>query len=404
MQILSTIVKYPPINSLASRVLGESNVFSQTMDSQSSELTSLIYGKKILISGGAGFIARQTLFEILKFSPKEIIIVDISENGLAELVRELRSTSALSGNTRLAVSLVDINSPRVFRLMSDIGKIDLFLNFAAVKHVRSERDVVSTQHLLQTNILGAFNIAQSVLASSPECIQFAVSTDKAASPANLMGASKLIMEKVLASEISSFRTARFANVAFSDGSILANWVSRLLKSQPLSLPEDTRRFFISPSDSGKLCTISMLLDPSFGSLPTIPQANSLLLQEVLEELLAFHELKPLYLSQMEFLQNEKMASLNYDVRSYPVVLQPRDTVGEKQVEVFLNSFEFSSSWLKSIDKYEVSQIDGTQTILDSLRELTNSSTITLEELIAEIEALEPTFSHIKSNQHLDDRI
>jgi hypothetical protein len=148
----------------------------------------------------------------------------------------------------------------------------------------------------------------------------------------------------------------------------------------------------------------MLLDPSFGSLPTIPQANSLLLQEVLEELLAFHELKPLYLSQMEFLQNEKMASLNYDVRSYPVVLQPRDTVGEKQVEVFLNSFEFSSSWLKSIDKYEVSQIDGTQTILDSLRELTNSSTITLEELIAEIEALEPTFSHIKSNQHLDDRI
>ena len=220
------------------------------------DLAERFAAKRVLILGGAGFIATQTLRHILRYEPSYVGIVDISENGLAESIRSLRSSELVPASTQLEPWLVDVSSPSLARLAEAVGEVDQVMNFAAVKHVRSERDLPSLLRMLQVNVLGSHLVARTFAASSPGARQFVVSTDKAADPANFMGASKRAMELAAAMACPWITTARFANVAFSSGSLLESWLRRLTNGQPLAVPADTWRYFVTPEESGQLCSLA----------------------------------------------------------------------------------------------------------------------------------------------------
>ena len=225
-------------------------------------LTSQILDKAILVIGGAGTIGSNYIKEILKYKPSRITVVDFNENGLTELTRDLRSSKLLDyGPVYMSypVNLISDTFDKVFNSQ----KWDVVANFSAHKHVRSEKDKISLEALIKNNIYGAVKLL-NLCEKSPPNHFFSVSTDKAANPVNIMGASKTLMEKLILSKKNKFRvtTARFANVAFSNGSLLDGFIFRLNKKQPLSCPSDIKRFFVTPEQSGQICLLSTFLGDS----------------------------------------------------------------------------------------------------------------------------------------------
>ena len=219
-------------------------------------------GKRVLVVGGAGSIGAATVRALLPFDPAALHVMDQDENGLAELVRDLRSTGLLSGSLDLRLEPLDYGSGVARRFLAAAGPYDAVLHFAALKHVRSEKDAASILQMLDTNVLKQARLMSWLAEEGDPARYFAVSTDKAANPVNVRGASTRLMEQLLFTDAvvparSATRTsARFANVAFSAGSLLASWGERIRKRQPVAVPRDTRRYFVTLDEAAEICLLA----------------------------------------------------------------------------------------------------------------------------------------------------
>ena len=237
-----------------------SSMFESDIQANASVLTREIKGKKVCVIGGAGSIGSSFIKAVLRFEPASVVVVDLNENGLAELVRDVRSTNGLYVPDEFRCYTLNFADPIFERLFREEKGFDIVANFSAHKHVRSEKDRYSVQALIENNDIKAKKLMDLLTVYPPKHF-FCVSTDKAANPVNIMGASKRIMEDLVMAYNKYFKvtTARFANVAFSNGSLPDGWIHRLQKKQPLAAPSDVKRYFVSPEESGQICMLACIL-------------------------------------------------------------------------------------------------------------------------------------------------
>jgi FlaA1/EpsC-like NDP-sugar epimerase len=274
-------------------LIGRKNtLFSKDVAQHEDELGKIIADSSFLVVGGAGSIGQAVVKEIFKRDPKILHVVDISENNLVELVRDIRSTFGY-GFGEFQTFAIDCGSVEFEALFNASGGYDYVFNLSALKHVRSEKDPFTLMRMTTVNILNTLKGVQLARQGSAKKY-FCVSTDKAANPVNMMGASKRIMEKFLFNESSSQKIsmARFANVAFSDGSLLHGFNQRIAKRQPITAPNDVRRYFVTPQESGELCLLSGLFGENREIL--FPKLSKNL------HLVSFSEIAVRYLEQLGY--------------------------------------------------------------------------------------------------------
>lgn len=302
-----------------------------------------VQDRRVLVIGAAGTIGSATTELLADLSPACLHVVDQNENGLAELTRHLRSRSAGLAVLDYRTFPIDYGSS-ILRVVLDIGgPYDLVLNFAALKHVRSEKDVPSLLQMLDTNLVKNRTLMRELAGRGFRGRYFCVSTDKAANPVSLMGASKRVMEHLIFSRrctpdfAGTVTSARFANVAFSDGSLLQGFIHRLAKGQPLAAPRGTQRYFVSPRESGEVCAVAALTAPGDSIVvPKLdPRQHLTLLEEVAADFLKAHGLTP-HIVEDEDQARKAAASAN---GSYPLLLSALDTSGEKPYEEFVGKGE-----------------------------------------------------------------
>jgi FlaA1/EpsC-like NDP-sugar epimerase len=311
-----------------------SHLLDKDIKAKGNELEVRVSQSSFLVLGGAGSIGQAVVKEIFKRNPKKLHVVDISENNLAELVRDIRSSFGYIQGDFQTFTL-DIGSSVYDAFINKDGQYDYVLNLSALKHVRSEKDPFTLMRMIEVNILNTEKtILQSIQKGSKK--YFCVSTDKAANPINMMGASKRIMEKFLMrrSKEINISTARFANVAFSDGSLLYSFNQRLHKNQPIVAPTDVKRYFVTPEESGQICLMSCL----FGETRDIffPKFS----QE--SDLITFSSIAKRFLKAKGFdaylCKNENEAresvSMCKENRQWPCYFTVSDTTGEKSYEEF----------------------------------------------------------------------
>ena len=317
--------------------------FADDIAAREASLTAAIRGRRILVVGGGGSIGAATTRALLAYAPAGVVVVDISENYLAELVRDIRSRNAAGDHVQLETHVFDYGAPVMQRFLAAMPKFDAVLNFAAIKHVRAERDVYSVLHMLDVNVVRQARFKRWLAATGPQARYFAVSTDKAANPVSMMGASKRLMEDV-AFDVArdAFQAAtstRFANVAFSNGSLLQAFLIRIEKRQPLAVPIATRRFFVSHAEAADICLLSAFTAPDAHVLvPTLDPASHLtLLQDVAERVLRTQGYAPRFVDDEP---EARAAMAEVDATGcWPVLLTPLDTAGEKPFEEFVGEGE-----------------------------------------------------------------
>ena len=234
------------------------SMFAADIEANKEILTLEIKGKKVCVIGGAGSIGSSFIKAVLRFEPASVV-VDLNENGLAELVRDVRSIEGLYVPDEFRCYTLNFADPIFERIFREEKGFDIVANFSAHKHVRSEKDKYSVQALIENNDIKAKKLMDLLCVYPPKHF-FCVSTDKAANPVNIMGASKRIMEDLVMAYNTRFKvtTARFANVAFSNGSLPDGWIHRLQKKQPLAAPSDVKRYFVSPEESGQICMLACI--------------------------------------------------------------------------------------------------------------------------------------------------
>lgn len=307
------------------------------LDAHRDTLARRIEGRSVLAIGAAGTIGAAFVKALLPFRPERVVVVDINENGLTELVRDCRSTWKLPVPDTFITYPVRFDDPVFARILAAHGPFDIVANFAAHKHVRSEKDLFSVEAMLENNVFRARDLLAQLATTPPEHF-FCVSTDKAANPVNVMGASKKMMEDL----IMAWRyrlpvtTARFANVAFSNGSLLQGFLERLLRGQPLSAPSDVRRYFVSPTESGQICMLACLLgEPGEILFPKLDSASDTrTFAEIGSNLLRTLGLEPVECATEEEARQRATQRKAGD-REYPVYYFSSDTTGEKPEEEFV---------------------------------------------------------------------
>lgn len=391
-----------------------SDPFEEELLRQEGRVRGQLQGSRMLVVGGAGTIGSATLKTLIRFEPSEVVVVDVSENGLAELARDIRSTEWPADLPVLEFVAIDYTSPLIDEVVRS-GPFDHVLNFAALKHVRSERSPATLLRMFDVNVLGLARL-MAKLSNGPHAAPariFSVSTDKAADPANLMGASKRLMEAVLLAGGSrcgseARTSARFANVAFSAGSLLESWTLRLQKGQPLACPADTRRFMISRRQSGRLCTLAAFaLDGPVVGVPSNGAAvREWELLELARRYLASEGLSAEVLSD-EAEARSSVERLRAQGR-YPLVVTPLDTGGEKKVEVFVGAEERRVSvGLKVLDGVIPVEIDraSLDRFTESLERMVEGrSPLDKSQVVEHLAELLPRMAHRVSAAHLDERM
>lgn len=383
----------------------ESLLFDKDIGIHEDELKKIVSSSTFLIIGGAGSIGRQVTKEILKRKPKTIHIVDISENNLVELVRDLRSSDSI--NSKFETFSIDTMS-KSFDLLTKNYRYDYVLNLSAIKHVRAERDPYTILRMIEVNILSTLKSLELTKDFSKKF--FCVSTDKASNPVSLMGASKRIMELFLLNHESEteISSARFANVAFSDGSLLEGFINRFNKKQPFAAPIDIKRYFITPRESGELCLMSAIFgmnkDIFFPKFREDFQLTSF--TDIAENFLLKKGYEPFYCSS-EDEAREKVYLIDKQ-KKWPCYFFESDTSGEKSFEEFYTSDEIpdlSSFTNIGIVKPKL-QVDKKllNKFMESFKEISNKKNIDKNMLVDIFEMLLPNFSHLETNKNLDQKM
>jgi len=364
----------------------------------------------VLVTGGAGSIGSATIELLLSYAPAAVHVIDLAENGLVELVRDFRSRPRPLVTGELRLLPIDYGSTATQRLLQCEAPYDLVLHFAAHKHVRSEKDVPSILQMLDTNVIKMRRFLLWLAQHGHGKRWFAVSTDKAANPTSLMGASKRLMEHVLFSTSlgrAEVASTRFANVAFSNGSLLQGFLFRLARRQPLAVPRDVRRYFVSSREAAEICLLSAAVAPhNHITFPRLdPRQHLRPLVEIALSLLEFLELRPnLYDDQAK-----ACAAVSKDLQRgrYPVLITPLDTSGEKPYEEFVASDE-SPAEAGFFALHAVRYVPPPMPLDDVLSFIetitTNSSTFVEKSDIARrLASILPGFRHIETGRGLDDR-
>ena len=372
-------------------------LFENDVNSNGSLLREKIESSKFLVLGGAGSIGQAVTKEIFKRNPKKLHVVDISENNLVELVRDIRSSFGyIDGDFRTFA--LDIGSLEYDAFIKSDGDYDYVLNLSALKHVRSEKDPYTLMRMVDVNVFNTDKtIQQSINAGVKK--YFCVSTDKAANPVNMMGASKRIMEMFLMrrSEDIAISTARFANVAFSDGSLLHGFNQRIQKGQPIVAPNDIKRYFVTPHESGELCLMSCLLGENRDVFfPKLSESLHLItFAEIAERYLRERGFEP-YLCSSEEEARSLVASLPPQGK-WPCLFTSSDTTGEKDFEEFFTDNETldmkrfeNLGVIKNIAGYDQTKLSMFKASIGSMK---SNLAWTKADLVALFHQMIPGFGH-----------
>lgn len=396
------------MTSMLSLIGREKELFASDIAAKESELKQIISSSSFLVLGGAGSIGQAVSKEIFKRHPRKLHIVDISENNMVELVRDIRSSFGYIEGDFQTFAL-EIGSVEYDAFINADGQYDYVLNLSALKHVRSEKDPFTLMRMINVNVFNTEKTMRQAIAKGAKKY-FCVSTDKAANPVNMMGASKRIMEMFLmrGSEDINISTARFANVAFSDGSLLHGFNQRIQKNQPIVAPNDIKRYFVTPEESGELCLMSCL----FGDNRDIffPKLSESL------HLISFADIAVKYIQQLGY--QPYLCSSEEEARElinslpqqgkWPCLFAKSDTTGEKDFEEF-----FTDKETIEMDRFENLGIIKNKAIFDAnlLREFEEkiskmvlNKTWTKEEIVSLFIKMIPGFTHKETGKYLDGKM
>jgi FlaA1/EpsC-like NDP-sugar epimerase len=383
-------------------------LFTKDIFNHEKELSEKIGSSRFLVIGGAGSIGQAVTKEIFKRNPQKLHVVDISENNMVELVRDIRSSIGYI-NGDFKTFALDIGSTEYDAFWNNDGEYDYILNLSALKHVRSEKDPFTMMRMIDVNI---FNTEKTIRQSIEKGVKkyFCVSTDKAANPANMMGASKRIMEMYLMkySEQITISTARFANVAFSDGSLLHGFNQRIQKRQPIVAPNDVKRYFVIPKESGELCLMSTI----FGENRDIffPKLSESL------HLITFSDIAVRYLKHIGYEpylceseeEARELAHTLPDKGQWPCLFTKSDTTGEKDFEEFFTENEVidlarfqNLGIIKNEALYDQKLL---QHFADAIDEFKQNKNWTKEQLVGLFFEMIPNFDYIEKGKYLDAKM
>ncbi|WP_410222075.1 UDP-N-acetylglucosamine 4,6-dehydratase [Pedobacter sp.] len=383
-------------------------LFVEDIRKNEEELTSIVHASRFLVLGGAGSIGQATVKEIFKRNPQKLHVVDISENNLVELVRDIRSSFGyISGDFQTFA--LDISSIEYDTFIEADGAYDYVLNLSALKHVRSEKDPYTLMRMIDVNVFNTEKtINQSIAKGAKK--YFCVSTDKAANPVNMMGASKRIMEMFLMRKSLEINisTARFANVAFSDGSLLHGFNQRIQKRQPIVAPNDIKRYFVIPKESGELCLMSCIFGDN----------RDIFFPKLSEELhlITFAEIAVKYLKQLgyepylcrdEEEAREKIHTMP-EQGKWPCLFTESDTTGEKDFEEFFTDNEvldldrfYNLGVIKNEAIFDQNKLRYFENRIDSMKRARKWDKGEIVDLFHE---MIPDFGHKETGKYLDAKM
>lgn len=391
------------------------SMFAPDIEANKETLTREIKGKKVCVIGGAGSIGSSFIKAVLRFKPGSVVVVDLNENGLAELVRDVRSTEGLYVPDEFRCYTLNFADPIFERIFREEKGFDIVANFSAHKHVRSEKDRYSVQALIENNDIKAKKLMDLLTVYPPKHF-FCVSTDKAANPVNIMGASKRIMEDLVMAYNKYFKvtTARFANVAFSNGSLPDGWIHRLQKKQPLAAPSDVKRYFVSPEESGQICMLACILGN--GGEVFFPKLGE-------DQMLTFSSICDDFVKAQGFEKDpcttdeeakRKAAALKVSPRggdlegAYPVVYFKSDTTGEKAYEEFfvpgekIDMQRFQA--LGVVEQTTRHEMDEVNSFFDKLEAIFTDEAFTKAQVVEAIKDFIPNFEHEEKGKNLDQKM
>ena len=391
------------------------SLFADDIEANITTLLSEIQGKSVCVIGGAGSIGSSFIKAVLRFRPRSLIVIDLNENGLTELTRDLRSDINIVVPQEYRTYTLNFADPIFERIFREERGFDIVANFSAHKHVRSEKDRYSVQALIENNDIKAKKL-MDLLSIFPPKHFFCVSTDKAANPVNIMGASKRIMEDLVMAYNGKFKvtTARFANVAFSNGSLPDGWLHRLQKKQPLAAPNDVKRYFVSPEESGQICMLACILGNG-GEVffPKLKEDQMMTFSSMCDDFIKANGL----LKHMCWSDEEakKIASNIQKVRystfdaslEYPAVYFESDTTGEKAYEEFyipgekINMERFKA--LGVVEETTRRPMDEVNVFFEKLETLF-AADFTKEDVVMAIKEFIPNFEHEEKGKNLDQKM
>ena len=390
------------------------SMFAADIEANKEQLTKEIKGKKVCVIGGAGSIGSSFIKAVLRFEPKSVVVVDLNENGLAELVRDVRSTEGLYVPEEFRCYTLNFADPIFARIFREEKGFDIVANFSAHKHVRSEKDRYSVQALIENNDIKAKKLMDLLTVYPPKHF-FCVSTDKAANPVNIMGASKRIMEDLVMAYNQHFKvtTARFANVAFSNGSLPDGWIHRLQKRQPLAAPSDVKRYFVSPEESGQICMLACILGrPGEVFFPKLGEDQMLTFSSICDRFIDANGLqKDPCATDAE--ARHKATLLNDNVSEngkpkYPTVYFTSDTTGEKAYEEFyvpgekvdMQRFQ-ALGVVEQTTRHKMSEVNA---FFDRLEAIFHRDDFTKVQVVEAIKEFIPNFEHEEKGKNLDQKM
>jgi len=371
-------------------------------------LLELVHESRFLVIGGAGSIGQAVTLEIFKRDPRVLHVLDISENNMVELVRNIRSTIGY-GSGDFRTFAIDCGSSEYEAFFRNEGPYDYVLNLSALKHVRSEKDSYTLMRMINVNIFNTIKTLK-IARDGGAKKYFCVSTDKAANPVNMMGGSKRIMEMFLMREslTQNISMARFANVAFSDGSLLHGFNQRFAKQQPIAAPNDVKRYFVTPQESGELCLLSALLGENRDIF--FPKLSENL------HLTTFAEIAVKYLTQLGYepyaceseAEARDRSSELINQKKWPCYFFKSDTTGEKDFEEFYTENEtldmklfFSIGVIKNEPVFEEDRLLYFE---KRIKEIKNSNTWNRQEIVELFREMIPNFGHKETGKFLDQRM
>lgn len=393
------------------------SMFAKDIEANKEKLTEEIRGKKVCVIGGAGSIGSRFIMAVLRFEPALVVVVDLNENGLAELVRDVRSTEGLFVPDEFRCYTLNFADPIFERIFCEEKGFDIFANFSAHKHVRSEKDRYSVQALIENNDIKAKRLMDLLTVYPPKHF-FCVSTDKAANPVNIMGASKRIMEDLVMAYNKYFKvtTARFANVAFSNGSLPDGWLHRLQKKQPLAAPSDVKRYFVSPEESGQICMLACILGKG-GEVffPKLGEDQMLTFSSICDDFVKAEGLtKKECASDAEAkkfaseISPETFETSEILKPDYPVVYFKSDTTGEKAYEEFyvpgeqINMDRFMA--LGVVEKTTSRPMEEVNQFFINLEDIFSNEDFSKAQVVEAIKKFIPNFEHEEKGKNLDQKM